>query len=94
MQKRANIPARTNGLARATARTLVRLTLALIAAGGLTAVSMTQCHGVAQAQVEATFVRHGPFGTAAGFSAPSDGFGSPTGPARRDYRPREEDPQL
>ena len=36
-------------------------------------MSMTQCHGVAQAQVEATFVRHGPFGTAAGFSAdPSD----------------------
>ena len=36
-------------------------------------MTMTHCHGEATTQVDAQFARHGPFGTAARFSAdPSD----------------------
>ncbi len=45
----------------------------MIAAGGISALTMNHCHCLAQANAEATFVRHGPLGTAAGYSAdPSD----------------------
>ena len=49
------------------------LTLAVSAAGGLSVVTMTHCHGEATTKVEASFVRHGPIGTAVRFSTdPSD----------------------
>ena len=81
MQKRAN-PART-GRRKRFARLIIGLTLAGSAAGGLTVVTGQNCYGEVAAQVDASFVRHGPKGTAARISAPSDGSGAPTGPARR-----------
>ena len=51
------------------------LTLAVIGTGGASVVTMTHCHGEATTQVDAKYARHGPFGTAARFSAdPSDEF--------------------
>ena len=45
----------------------------MIGTGGISVVTMTHCHGKVTTQVEAKFARHGPFGTAARFSAdPSD----------------------
>ena len=82
-QKRANLSARIVKRAPRIRRSLAGLTLAIIGTGGISVVTMTNCHGEATTQVDAKFARHGPFGTAARFSAPSDGSGLPTGPARR-----------
>ena len=49
------------------------LTLAGSAAGGVTVVTGRNCDGEAAAQVEASFVRHGPRGTAARDSADLSG---------------------
>ena len=68
-KKRANSRARTVRRAPFIRRFLVGLTLAMIGTGGISVVTMTHCHGKATTQVEAKFARHGPFGTAARFSA-------------------------
>jgi hypothetical protein len=75
MQKRANTEARIVKGKQRTRRNLAGLTLALIAAGGLSVSTMNQCNVVAKTQVDAMVVRHGPSGTAARLSAPSDGSG-------------------
>jgi hypothetical protein len=47
----------------------------MIGTGGISVVTMTHCYGEATTQVDAKFARHGPFGTAARFSAdPFDEF--------------------
>jgi len=86
MQKRANLSARIVKRALIIRRLLAGLTLAVIGTGGASVVTMTHCHGEATTQVDAKYARHGPFGTAARFSAPSDGSGLPTGPARRVFK--------
>ena len=83
MQKRANSWARIVKKSTKIWRVLAGLTLAMSAAGGLSVVTIVHCHGEATTKVEAKFARHGPIGTAARFSAPLDGSGLPTGPARR-----------
>ena len=65
------------------------LTLAMIGTGGISVVTMTHCHGEATTQVDAKYARHGPYGTAARFSAASDGSGLPIGPARRVFKPTQ-----
>ena len=89
MQKRANLLARTDKLALNIRRLLAGLTLAMIGTGGISVVTMTHCHGEATTQVDAKYARHGPYGTAARFSAASDGSGLPIGPARRVFKPTQ-----
>ena len=69
MQKRAN-SARVGwrGL-----RLLVGLALAGSLAGGITVGTKRTCYGEATAKVATSIVRHGPNGTAAGYSTQSDG---------------------
>jgi hypothetical protein len=69
MQKRAN-SARA-GLGRF--RAWVGLALAGSLTGGMTVGTKLTCYGEATAKVETSIVRHGPKGTAAEFSTPSDG---------------------
>jgi hypothetical protein len=86
MQKRARLSARIDKRAKIIRRLLAGLTLAMIGTGGISVVTMIHCYGEATTQVDAKYARHGPFGTAAKLSAPSDGSGLPTGPARRVFK--------
>src|SRR5207248_2228395 len=61
----------------------VPLTLAGLAAGGMTVGSGGRCYGEATAKVGTSFARLGPKGTAAGLSTTSNGQGALTGPYRR-----------
>ena len=69
MQKRAN-SARAD---RGALRLLIGLALAGGLAGGMTVGTNRTCYGEATAKVGTSIVRHGPNGTAAGYSTPSDG---------------------
>jgi len=69
MQKRAN-SARAG---RKCLRFLVGLALAGSLAGGMTVGTKRTCYGEATAKVVTSIVQHGPKGTAAEFSTPSDG---------------------
>ena len=53
--------------------TLFRLALAGSLAGGMTVGTKRTCYGEATAKVVTSIVQHGPKGTAAEFSTPSDG---------------------
>ena len=74
MQKRANL-ARSKSKFAARWFRFFGLTLLGVAAGGMTVGTKTMCKGAAQTQVEASFTRNGPSGTAAKLSPPSDGSG-------------------
>ena len=69
MQKRANSARAGWGAS----RLLIGLALAGSVAGGMTVGTKRTCYGEATAKVGTSIVRHGPKGTAAEYSTPSDG---------------------